>query len=159
MQFASLYLDAFTAIASTVPITHLSGPAREAAQSAQFRSRGSMHRLIASCIALSLMSSIVLAAEPCASDFDSFLLKFESAQEFQRQNTRFPLSATYVDGSAEPEPKTVRYKIRSVADPKYSRVIYPSKTKQAAIPFEKIVRSKQGRVLVQFTKPDTCYSL
>jgi hypothetical protein len=117
-----------------------------------------MHRLIASYIALSLMSSIVLAAEPCASDFDSFLLKFESAQEFQRQNTRFPLSATYVDGSAEPEPKTVTYKIRSASDPKYSRVDYPSKTKQATIPFEKSVGSKQGRVLVQFTKPDTDYS-
>ena len=81
-----------------------------------------MHILIAAGIVLSLISSIALAAEPCASDFDSFLLKFESGQEFQRQNTRFPLSATYVDGSAVPEPKTVTYKIRSASDPKYSRV-------------------------------------
>ncbi len=117
-----------------------------------------MHRYISCCIALSLMSSVALAAEPCASDFASFLFKFESSQEFQRQNTRFPLSATYVDGFAEPEPKTVKYKISSAADPKYSRIIYPSKEKQAAIPFRKLVRSKQEQFLVQFTKPDTDYS-
>ena len=104
------------------------------------------------------MSSVALAAEPCAPNFSSFLSKFESGQGFQRQNTRFPLSATYVDGSALPEPKTVTYEINSASDPKYSRVNYPSKPKQAAVPFEKIVTSKQGRLLVQFNKPDTDYA-
>ena len=117
-----------------------------------------MRKYIFCCMALSLLSSVVLGAEPCAPDFASFLLKFESSREFQRQNTSFPLSATYVDGSAEPEPITVKYKIRSTSDPKYSRAIYPSKEKQAAIPFEKLVSSKQKQFLVKFTKPDTDYS-
>ena len=117
-----------------------------------------MRRLIASFIVLSILPSIVLAAGPCTSDFNSFLLKFENEQEFQRQSTRFPLVATYIDGSAEPEPKTVTYKIHSASDSKYSRVNYPSRTKQASTPFTKVVTSKPGRFLVQFTKPDTDYS-
>lgn len=117
-----------------------------------------MRILIASFIIRTILSSIVLAAEPCTSDFNSFLLKFENEQEFQRQNTRFPLAATYVDGSAEPEPKTVTYKIQSASDSKYSRVNYPSKIKQASTPFTKVVSSKQGRFWVQFTKPDTDHS-
>ncbi len=117
-----------------------------------------MRRHIAACISLSLMSSFVLAAEPCASSFDSFLVKFESTQGFRRQNTLFPLPATYVDGSALPEPKTVSYKIDSPSDPKYSRANYPTKRKQARIPFEKMVAFKRDRFVVQFTKPDTDYS-
>lgn len=117
-----------------------------------------MDRIISTAIAVSLLPSIVLAIEPCSSDFDSFLLKFESEQVFQRQNTRFPLSATYLDSLAEPEPRTVTYKIQSVSDDKYSRVDYPSKTKQVATPLEKIVKYNQGGILVQFTQPDTDYS-
>ena len=110
------------------------------------------------CIALSLTSSVVLAGELCASDFASFLSKFESTRAFQRQNTRFPLLVSYVDKSALPEARTVQYKIGSTSDPKYSGIIYPSKTKQAVVPFEKAVRSDQEKILVQFTKPDTDYS-
>ncbi len=110
-------------------------------------------------IVFSLISTAGFSAESCPPDFASFLTKFESSRQFQRQNTPFPLATTYVDGSASPEPRTETYMIKSAADPKYSRTIYPSRKKQATIPLEKKITSKQGVIrVVQFTKPDTDYS-
>lgn len=110
-------------------------------------------------IVFSLISTAGFSAESCPPDFAPFLTKFESSREFQRQNTHFPLAATYVDGSASPEPRTEMYMIESTADPKYSRAIYPSRKKQTAIPFEKKISSKQSVIrMVKFTKPDTDYS-
>lgn len=116
-----------------------------------------MRRLI-TYIAFSVISLAVLAEEPCAPDFATFLSKFEHEQEFQKLNTHFPLSASYVDGSADPEPSTVEYIINSATDPNYSLAKYPSKQMQAATPFKMKVTSMQGGHLVQFTKPDTDYS-
>ncbi|MBU0689679.1 MAG: hypothetical protein KJ850_00780 [Gammaproteobacteria bacterium] len=116
-----------------------------------------MRKLI-SFILLSLISFAVLAKEPCAPDFATFLSRFESDNEFQKRNTYFPLSATYVDGASYPEPSTVEYKINSENDPKYSRLIYPSEQMQVSTPFKMKVTSKQGIHLVRFTKPDTDYS-
>jgi hypothetical protein len=120
--------------------------------------RGFMRQLYIG-IVFSLISTVGFSAESCPPDFAPFLTKFESSREFQLQNTHFPLAATYVDGSASPEPRTDLYLIESAADPKYSRAIFPSREKQAAIPFVKKVSSKQSLIrIVKFTKPDTDYS-
>jgi hypothetical protein len=125
---------------------------------ATYINRGRKHSLMALSLAFSVMSSAALAAEPCAANFNAFLLKFEATPAFQAENTRFPLAASRVDGNAEPEPKTGKYRINSASDPKYSPIVYPSKEKQAAIPLGKVVRSKQKRIFVQFSQPDTDHS-
>jgi hypothetical protein len=112
------------------------------------------------CLSILVAPFTAVASESCAADFLSFLSKFEAQVEFQKQHTRFPLLATYVDGLAEPEPKTVAYKIKNADDAKYKRVLYPSREKQSAVPFKKSVTAKsQTGYFVQFTKPGTDYSL
>ncbi len=121
--------------------------------------RGYMLRLISSCLTLSFLATFAFAEEPCAPDFSAFLVKFEGSPEFQRQNTRFPLTATYLDDTTGDEPKMITYTITGPSAAKYSRVLFPGTVQQASTPLEKTVRSQQGDVLVQFTKPDTDYSM
>ncbi len=118
-----------------------------------------MLRLISLCLTLSFLATFASAEEPCVPDFSSFLVKFEGSPEFQRQNTRFPLTATYLDDTTGDEPRMITYKITSPSEAKYSRVLFPDTVQQATTPLEKTVRSQQGSVLVQFTKPDTDYSM
>jgi hypothetical protein len=117
-----------------------------------------MRKYFLTFISILLAPSFATAEKSCAPDFSSFLVKFESSKEFQKQYTKLPLTTTFVDENAVPEPKTVVYVITSTSDPKYSKTSYPSKKKQAQVPFEKLVSTKQDRTIVQFTKPDTDYS-
>lgn len=110
-------------------------------------------------LSLSLVSTFALAAKPCAADFEAFLVRFEAEPDFRQQNTRFPLTVSWVDSAARPEPKTVRDTIRSSADARYAKLQVPSAQEQVSMPFERKLRTQGANTQVQFTKPDTSYSL
>ena len=74
--------------------------------------------------------------------------------EFQRKNTRFPLSALRTDRSVGTESKTVFYTINSPADPKYPDVVFPAPPTQAATPLKQRIKKGSGARFVQFTKPN-----
>jgi hypothetical protein len=118
-----------------------------------------MYRSIACIVMMLLVVAKSWAAKPCAKQFEHFLTRFEVDQQFQRSNTQFPLQATYVDSSAEPEPKTVAYTIINAADANYATVIFPNKQKQLAVPFVKSISHTQGIYGVKLMKPDTDFML
>lgn len=125
-----------------------------------------MFRLLSSCLLFSFLTTFfsflttfAYADEPCAPNFSAFLVKFEASREFQRQNTRFPLTATYLDDTTGDEPQMITYTISGPSEAKYSRVLFPDTRLQATTPLAKSVNSQQENVLVQVTKPDTDYSM
>ena len=77
-----------------------------------------MFRLLSSCLLFSFLTTFAYADayadEPCDPDFSAFLVKFEASREFQRQNTRFPLTATYLDDTTGDEPQMITY---TISDP------------------------------------------
>lgn len=104
---------------------------------------------------LLLISPIAHAQTTCLRDFPAFLAQFEMSPEFQRKNTRFPLSTVRTDRAALPEPKTVFYSISSPADPQYADAVFPAPAKQAAIPLKQRIKKGSGARFVLFTKPGT----
>lgn len=109
-------------------------------------------RLLSVCTAL-LLAMPIAHAQNCAKDFDTFLAQFEMSPEFQRSNTRFPLSTVRTDRSVQPEPKTVFHTIFSPADPQYADALFPARAKQAAIPLKPRIKKGSGARFVQFTRP------
>lgn len=112
-------------------------------------------RLPTVCAALLLASPLAHAQTACLREFTEFITQFESSPEFQRRNTRFPLSAVRTDRSAQPEAKTVFHSISSPADPQYAKAAFPSPARQASIPLKQRVKKGSGARFVQFTRPDT----
>ena len=102
---------------------------------------------------LLLISPVAHAQSTCLRDFPEFIAQFENSLEFQRKNTRFPLSASRIDRAALPEPKTVFYTINSPVDPQYPVAAFPAPAKQAAIPLQQRIKKGSGARFVQFTKP------
>lgn len=91
----------------------------------------------------------------CLREFTEFIAQFETSPEFQRRNTRFPLSTVRTDRAAQPEPKTVFHTINSPADPRYADVVFPAPAKQAAIPLKQRIKKGSGARFVLFTRPGT----
>ncbi len=101
-----------------------------------------------------------LAAQACPAVFEEFLGAFESSVDFQRAHTRFPLTYSHLDKGANPEPKTVLETIGNQHVATFVRIAYPSREKQATVPFERRVSSPQADVRrVRLAKPDTDYVL
>lgn len=110
-----------------------------------------MH-LLSACIAL-LLAAPLAHAQNCSKDFDAFLAQFENSPEFQRSNTRFPLSTVRTDRSVQPEPKAVFHSINNPADPQYADAAFPSPARQAAIPLKQRIRKGSGARFVLLTRP------
>jgi hypothetical protein len=93
-------------------------------------------------------------------NFDSFLKAFQGNSEFRLAHTTFPLQYSYVDGSAFPEPQTVKVTIPDVNHPEFKVAgRYPSQFEIQATPFEiKHSIDEHKRSEVHFGKPDTDYS-
>lgn len=104
---------------------------------------------------LLLTSPVAHAQAACLREFTEFIAQFESNLEFQRRNTRFPLSAVRTDHAARPEPKTVFYTINGPTDPQYADANFPSPAKQATIPLKQRIKKGSGARFVLFTKPGT----
>lgn len=109
-------------------------------------------RLLSVCTAL-LLATPLAHAQNCTKDFDTFLAQFESSPEFQRSNTRFPLSTVRTDRSVQPEAKTVFHTISSAADPQYADTAFPAPAKQAAMALKARIKKGSGARFVQFTRP------
>ena len=111
-------------------------------------------RLLSVCAAL-LLASPVVHAQSCIKDFDAFLAQFESSPEFQRSNTRFPLSAVRTDNKRVPEPKTLFYNISGPSDPQYAEAVFPNREKQAAAALKSRIKKGSGARFVQLGKEET----
>jgi hypothetical protein len=109
-------------------------------------------RLLPVLIALLLTASIA-HAQNCSKDFDAFLAQFESSAEFQRRNTRFPVSSVRTDRAMGAEAKTVFHTINSPADAKYPDVVFPTPATQAAAPLRQRIKKGSGARFVQLIKP------
>ncbi len=107
-------------------------------------------------ISLLLAPQFACADSVCPALFTDFLALFEKNSEFQLLNTRFPLSYTFVDGNAEPEPKPVKIMVSRDNVSKYPGIRYPSPAIQETIPLQRKLRLASGGVrIVQFDKPDS----
>ncbi len=106
-------------------------------------------------VILSCISPAAHSQATCLREFTEFITQFETNPEFQRRNTRFPLSAVRTDRAALPEPKTAFYTINSPVDPQYADVIFPAPVKQATIPLKQRIKKGSGARFVLFTKPGT----
>jgi hypothetical protein len=110
-------------------------------------------------MALLLASMNAHAQTACLREFGEFIAQFETSAEFQRKNTRFPLSAVRTDRSVQPEPKTAFYTVSGPADPRYADVMFPNPATQAAVPLKPRIKKGSGARFVLFTKPGTGGSL
>lgn len=106
-------------------------------------------------VILSCISPAAYSQTSCLREFTEFITQFENSPEFQRRNTRFPLSSVRTDRSTQSEAKTVFHTINSPADPQYADVIFPAPAKQAAIPLKQRIKKGSGARFIQFTKPGT----
>ena len=96
------------------------------------------------------------AASSCPEQFPEFGAQFERSEDFQRANTRFPLPYSYVDGSAKPEPKTVRVMVNRSTVSKFPGIKFPSPAIQRAVPLERKTSTvASGTEVIRFDKPDT----
>ncbi|UXY16679.1 hypothetical protein N8I74_06570 [Chitiniphilus purpureus] len=96
------------------------------------------------------------AAAACAADFPGFISRFEDSPAFQRQHTRFPLTASRIDNSGVEGPREVVYTVKRHADQDYKWIAWPTRFAQAAIPLvRRIEQAPGGMQVVTFTKPDT----
>lgn len=93
-------------------------------------------------------------------NFEDFLKAFQRNPDFRVAHTTFPLNYSYVDGSAFPEPQTVKVTIPDVNHPEFKVAgRYPSQFEIQATPFEiKHSIDEQKRNEVHFGKPDTDYA-
>jgi len=108
------------------------------------------------CVTLLLVCSVAQAEQSCPKTFSSFIARFESSAEFQRLHTRFPLSYSFLDGSAEPDPKEVKVMVSQASAAKYPGIIFPSKATQASVPLKrKLLRHPSGTQVVHFDKPES----
>jgi hypothetical protein len=110
-------------------------------------------------VILSCISPAAHSQTACLREFTEFIAQFESSAEFQRRNTRFPLSTVRTDRAAQPEPKAVFHTINSPADPQYADVLFPAPAKQAATPLKQRIKKGSGARFVLFTKPGTSGTL
>jgi hypothetical protein len=113
-----------------------------------------MHAILFWSVLL-LISPAAHAQTACIRDFGAFLAQFESSAEFQRNNTRFPLSTVRTDRAALPEPKTIFHSISSPADPQYADAAFPDPARQAAIPLKQRIKKGSGARFVLFARPGT----
>lgn len=112
-------------------------------------------RLLSICAALLLVSPVAHAQTSCLREFTEFIAQFETSSEFQRRNTRFPLSTVRTDRAMGTEAKTFFHTINSPADPKYPDVAFPTPATQAAAPLKQRIKKGSGARFVQFTRPGT----
>jgi hypothetical protein len=104
--------------------------------------------------------SRIAAAESCSAEFLEFVGQFEASPQFQAAHTRFPLSYSYVDGDASPEPKILRIAIERERAAEFPGIVYPSPAQQAAVAFDRTIDSPQPDTrAVRLEKPDTDYVL
>lgn len=116
-------------------------------------------RILSLAVILNCLSPAAHAQTTCLREFGEFIAQFETNAEFQRKNTRFPLSAVRTDRSALPEPKTAFYTISGPADPQYADAVFPNPAKQAAMPLKQRIKKGSGARFVLFTKPGTAGTL
>lgn len=90
----------------------------------------------------------VIACEP---RFPEFLKKFESSQEFQVEETQYPLDITYLDMMVEPEPSQVGDTIQKQQMQCRPTPIFPIGTDGLT----KVVKSDQSTFIVTLSKLDT----
>ena len=103
-----------------------------------------------------LLPLAAYSAPPCPEQFPEFVAQFERSEAFQRAHTRFPLPYSYVDGTAEPEPKTVRVIVNRGTVRKVPGIKFPSPTIQRTAPLErKTTTVADGTEVIRFDKPDT----
>ena len=96
------------------------------------------------------------AASSCPEQFPEFVAQFERSETFQRAHTRFPLPYSYVDGTAEPEPKNIRVMVNRGTVRKFPGIKFPSPTIQRTVPLERKTSTvAAGTEVIRFDKPDT----
>lgn len=113
--------------------------------------------LIASAIAASAMPAFAAApAQKCpAKDFKGFLAAFIESTAVQRAHVAVPLSSSYVDGEAQPEPAIVKRQLQADA------IEYPVMPNKAQLAKDRLVMSTKsisvGDTEVKVALPDTGY--
>ncbi|MET1078637.1 MAG: hypothetical protein ABWY06_11530 [Pseudomonas sp.] len=110
---------------------------------------------------LLMLSFSVQAAPVCGPTFERFLTTFKEDKQFQKDHTHYPLSYSYIDVNAEPEPRKIQLLITSAADAQARKQPdYPPKAPKKSSQFEqKITRDNTARLTVAFNQPDTDYSI
>ena len=116
-----------------------------------------MHRVL---IAITLFPTIVLAESPCLSSFNEFLSTFEKSPKFQLENISYPLKYSFIDATANPEPKTINT-LKSKSDlVARNKPVYPSISAQQKTSLVKKVHSQsQVNKIIHLHKPNTDYKI
>jgi hypothetical protein len=118
-----------------------------------------MYRVVA--LILLLLPFTVNADKSCPKNIQDFLIDFQSNHEFQVAHTNYPLTYSYVDTSADPEPKKIKVSILSANEVKSKKPpSYPMPNAIQSIPLKQTITNATttGNFIVNFTKPDTDYS-
>lgn len=117
--------------------------------------------LVRAVAALMLLPITTHAATPCVADFTDFVARFEKDTVFQRQNTLYPLDYSYVDGTSQPAPRTVKLSLSRAQAAKRTEIEFPTAEQQKSTPLLRgqLCGNPNGCV-VSFDKPgDANYSL
>jgi hypothetical protein len=117
-----------------------------------------MYRVVA--LILLLLPFSVNADQSCPKNIQNFLIDFQNNHEFQVAHINYPLTYSYIDTNADPEPKKIIVSILSANEVKSKKPpSYPKPNEIHSIPLkETITNTTTGNIIVNFTKPDTDYS-
>jgi hypothetical protein len=118
-----------------------------------------MIRLIYFCIIFASAFAFSATEESCGESFEGFLEKYQTDKEFRKEHSLYPLMISYIDSSAEPEPKIIKISISNENDMQRSKIpSYPVASEIKSVPFERRVSTRSnGITIVTFAKPDTDY--
>lgn len=117
-----------------------------------------MIKLMCFCIMFFSAFAFSASENSCGENVEVFLERYQANEEFRKKHSSYPLRVSYVDNSAETEPKIVTISILNEDDKKGINIPgYPSASEIKSVPFEKTVTTQNGITVVTFTKPDTDY--
>ena len=96
---------------------------------------------------LALWSTSVAAAS-CLANFDTFIKRFESDADFQRQTTLYPLDFSFIDSTSQARPKTVKLALTRKEAIARGDLDFPSALRQQSISLVRAQKCGQSNACV-----------